>query len=174
MKEGTSSPPGAPANKSEHLCLQSTCVAAQQLVLLQVDSCMSCDFCKSKEEQYCATGSIFTYGGVTKYGRAGPDGVPTAGGYSDKMTVNEHFGIKVHCFFLRASFPLDSSPCLFFWTLACFLNKNSIVTCKKLMKYFMRVVICRCPWAHHWTRPLRSFAPGESTSLTDLHTRILD
>jgi len=56
---------------------------------------MSCDFCKSKEEQYCAMGSIFTYVGVTKYGRAGPDGVPTAGGYSDKMTVNEHFGIKV-------------------------------------------------------------------------------
>ncbi len=46
----------------------------------------------------------FTYGGVTKYGRAGPDGVPTAGGYSDKMVVNEHFGIKV-----PAETPLDKA-----------------------------------------------------------------
>lgn len=60
-----------------------------------VDACLTCDKCKCKEEQYCATGSVFTYGGVTKYGRAGPDGVPTAGGYSDKMVVHEHFGIKV-------------------------------------------------------------------------------
>jgi len=69
-----------------------------------VDACMSCDFCKRKDEQYCATGSVFTYGGVTKYGRAGPDGVPTAGGYSDKMVVNEHFGIKV-----PAETPLDKA-----------------------------------------------------------------
>ena len=60
-----------------------------------VDSCMTCSRCKCKEEQYCATGSVFTYGGKTKYGRAGPDGVATAGGYSDKMVVHEHFGIKV-------------------------------------------------------------------------------
>ena len=60
-----------------------------------VDACMTCSKCKCKEEQYCATGSVFTYGGKTKYGRAGPDGVATAGGYSDKMVVNEHFGIKV-------------------------------------------------------------------------------
>jgi len=56
---------------------------------------MTCSKCKCKEEQYCATGSVYTYGGKTKYGRAGPDGVATAGGYSDKMVVNEHFGIKV-------------------------------------------------------------------------------
>eukprot|EP00802_Teleaulax_amphioxeia_P019922 Tamp_20177.p1 GENE.Tamp_20177~~Tamp_20177.p1 ORF type:complete len:361 (+),score=102.73 Tamp_20177:39-1085(+) len=60
-----------------------------------VDSCKSCSACKKDEEQYCATGSVFTYGGVTKYGRAGPDGVPTAGGYSDKMVVHQDFGIKV-------------------------------------------------------------------------------
>ena len=41
-----------------------------------VDSCKSCSACKKDEEQYCATGSVFTYGGVTKYGRAGPDGIP--------------------------------------------------------------------------------------------------
>jgi hypothetical protein len=41
-----------------------------------VDSCKSCCACKKDEEQYCASGSVFTYGGVTKYGRAGPNGVP--------------------------------------------------------------------------------------------------
>jgi hypothetical protein len=40
-----------------------------------VDSCKSCCACKKDEEQYCASGSVFTYGGVTKYGRAGPNGV---------------------------------------------------------------------------------------------------
>lgn len=35
------------------------------------------------------------YGGVTKYGRAGPDGQPTHGGYSDAMVVNERFAFKV-------------------------------------------------------------------------------
>ena len=60
-----------------------------------MDACLSCDYCKNNEEQYCASGAIFTHGGVTKYGRAGPDGVPTVGGYADKMVVHEHFGIKV-------------------------------------------------------------------------------
>eukprot|EP00960_Hanusia_phi_P039500 753915-Hanusia_phi.AAC.31 len=60
-----------------------------------VDSCMDCKYCKQNEEQYCNTGSTFTYGGVSKYGRCGPAGKPTAGGYSDKMVVNEHFAVKV-------------------------------------------------------------------------------
>ena len=34
-------------------------------------------------------------GGVTKYGRAGPNGQPTHGGYSDAMVVNERFAFKV-------------------------------------------------------------------------------
>ena len=50
-----------------------------------VDACQACKNCNKFEEQYCATGSVFTYGGQTKYGRAGPDGLPTVGGYSDKM-----------------------------------------------------------------------------------------
>mmetsp|Transcript_46748 Transcript_46748/g.68665 ORF Transcript_46748/g.68665 Transcript_46748/m.68665 type:complete len:89 (-) Transcript_46748:788-1054(-) len=87
---------------------------------------MSCDFCKSKEEQYCAMGSIFTYVGVTKYGRAGPDGVPTAGGYSDQMVVNEHFGTKVRRIFWRASCPFYFCSCLFFWILACFRTPNRV------------------------------------------------
>jgi alcohol dehydrogenase (NADP+) len=69
-----------------------------------VDSCKSCKFCAQDEEQYCATGSTFTYGGVTQYGRAGPNGKPTIGGYSNKMVVNENFAIKV-----PAEAPLDKS-----------------------------------------------------------------
>lgn len=60
-----------------------------------VDSCQTCKWCKADEEQYCATGSTFTYGGVTSYGRAGPNGNPTIGGYSTKMVVNEKFAVKV-------------------------------------------------------------------------------
>jgi uncharacterized zinc-type alcohol dehydrogenase-like protein len=67
-----------------------------------VDACQSCKSCNKFEEQYCATGSVFTYGGQTKYGRAGPDGLPTVGGYSDKMVVNERYAIKV-----PAGEPLD-------------------------------------------------------------------
>jgi D-arabinose 1-dehydrogenase-like Zn-dependent alcohol dehydrogenase len=46
-----------------------------------VDSCMDCRYCKRGDEQFCATGSTFTYGGVSTYGRCGPPGKPTIGGY---------------------------------------------------------------------------------------------
>jgi D-arabinose 1-dehydrogenase-like Zn-dependent alcohol dehydrogenase len=46
-----------------------------------VDSCMDCRYCKRNDEQFCATGSTFTYGGVSTYGRCGPAGKPTIGGY---------------------------------------------------------------------------------------------
>lgn len=61
-----------------------------------VDACLDCRYCKRNDEQFCATGSTFTYGGVATYGRCGPaDGKPTIGGYSDKMVVHEHFAIHV-------------------------------------------------------------------------------
>lgn len=60
-----------------------------------VDSCLGCSPCRQFEEQYCANGSVPTYGGETKYGRAGPDGKPTHGGYSDGMVINERFAYRV-------------------------------------------------------------------------------
>lgn len=60
-----------------------------------VDSCFGCRSCRRAEEQYCLNGNVFTYGGVTKYGRAGPDGAPTHGGYSDATVVNERFCFKL-------------------------------------------------------------------------------
>jgi uncharacterized zinc-type alcohol dehydrogenase-like protein len=69
-----------------------------------VDACHACKMCNKKEEQYCASGSTFTYGGVTAHGRAGPNGLPTVGGYSDKMVVHQRYAIKV-----PADAPLDKT-----------------------------------------------------------------
>lgn len=59
-----------------------------------VESCLECSACKGGEEQYCATGSTFTYCGVGTYGRC-PTGEPTKGGYANKMVTNEHFVLKL-------------------------------------------------------------------------------
>merc|ERR1739845_236506 len=60
-----------------------------------VDSCLECSSCKGGDEQYCESGATFTYGGRSTYGRAGEEGAPTMGGYSDKMVVDERFAVKV-------------------------------------------------------------------------------
>eukprot|EP00953_Heterococcus_sp_UTEX-ZZ885_P004908 3129-Heterococcus_DN1.PRE.1 len=58
-----------------------------------VDSCQKCEYCTESEEQYCVTGSTFTYGADPVYGRAGPS--KTQGGYSSKMVVHEHFAVLI-------------------------------------------------------------------------------
>jgi len=55
-----------------------------------VDSCRKCDSCEQGLEQYCATGSTFTYGGVDRH-----DHRPTYGGYSEKILVSDRFVLKV-------------------------------------------------------------------------------
>jgi uncharacterized zinc-type alcohol dehydrogenase-like protein len=55
-----------------------------------VDSCRTCDPCKQGLEQYCATGSTFTYGGVDRH-----DQRPTYGGYSERIVVSDRFVLKV-------------------------------------------------------------------------------
>jgi len=48
-----------------------------------VDSCLECDSCKSGDENYCATGTVGTYGGDKKYGRVGGNQtIKTQGGYA--------------------------------------------------------------------------------------------
>lgn len=59
-----------------------------------VESCKACKFCDRGTEQYCKSGSTFTYGGVSK-GKAGPAGTPTKGGYGNKMVVNQDFVVKL-------------------------------------------------------------------------------
>ncbi|KAH8742092.1 mannitol dehydrogenase [Cryptosporidium ryanae] len=53
-----------------------------------VDSCMNCDGCKDKYEQFCSNVSL-TYG--SKY----QNGMTTYGGYGTYVTANEHFLLKI-------------------------------------------------------------------------------
>ncbi|QDV06760.1 NADP-dependent alcohol dehydrogenase C 2 [Planctomycetes bacterium Poly30] len=57
-----------------------------------VNSCQTCDACKSGEEQYCTgpRGATLTYNGPTA-----PDGTNTYGGYSTAMVVREEFCLTI-------------------------------------------------------------------------------
>lgn len=77
-----------------------------------VDSCFGCRPCRSFEEQYCVNGNVPTYGGETKYGRAGPDHRRTHGGYSDRFVVNQRFAFKLPDFFGKESELAKCAPLL--------------------------------------------------------------
>ncbi len=55
-----------------------------------VDSCRTCVNCKQHQEQFCLSGSTFTYNGEDKH-----SGAMTFGGYSEKIVVTEDFTLKV-------------------------------------------------------------------------------
>lgn len=55
-----------------------------------VDSCRSCPSCKDDLEQYCTTGSTGTYMGEDKV-----LGLPTYGGYSAAIVVDEDFVLRI-------------------------------------------------------------------------------
>jgi alcohol dehydrogenase (NADP+) len=63
-----------------------------------VDSDRDCESCKRDLEQYCLTGATPTYNGLDKAG------VPTYGGYSDRIVVDEHFVLHI-----PDSLPLDAA-----------------------------------------------------------------
>jgi uncharacterized zinc-type alcohol dehydrogenase-like protein len=54
-----------------------------------VDSCRECANCRAGEEQYCLLGATSTYNSV------GRDGLPTAGGYSTSIVVNENYVLRI-------------------------------------------------------------------------------
>ena len=54
-----------------------------------VDSCRSCPDCESDHEQYCVA-MVPTYGALERDGRT-----VTQGGYSTRITVDEHFVVRV-------------------------------------------------------------------------------
>jgi len=58
-----------------------------------VDSCGHCDSCNDGLEQYCNNGFTGTYGGEDKIG--GTPHKMTFGGYSEKITVAEHFVLRI-------------------------------------------------------------------------------
>ncbi|MFT3953942.1 MAG: NAD(P)-dependent alcohol dehydrogenase [Piscinibacter sp.] len=56
-----------------------------------VDSCRSCAACGKGWEQYCESGSTYTYNGTDRV-----DGSRTHGGYSEKIVVAQDFVLRVH------------------------------------------------------------------------------
>ena len=68
-----------------------------------VDSCGSCEYCTADQEQFC-TGDEPT---VWTYNSIGRDGVPTAGGYSTGITVEQDYVCRIpEAIDLRVAAPL--------------------------------------------------------------------
>ena len=64
-----------------------------------VDSCRNCKNCKAGLEQYCTGG-----GNVGTYNAVGKDGLPTQGGYSGSIVVDENYALRI-----PESLPLDAA-----------------------------------------------------------------
>lgn len=54
-----------------------------------VDSCRECINCRAGEEQHCLFGATSTYNAL------GRDGLPTAGGYSTSIVVDENYVLRI-------------------------------------------------------------------------------
>ncbi len=63
-----------------------------------VDSCRECNECKSDLEQYCTVHAVWTYNGRDM------NEVPTMGGYSERIVVDENYVLRI-----PDSLPLDAS-----------------------------------------------------------------
>lgn len=55
-----------------------------------VDSCQHCASCNAGLEQYCQEGPTWTYNGVDRR-----DGLPTFGGYSERIVVSDKFVVRI-------------------------------------------------------------------------------
>lgn len=55
-----------------------------------VDSCRRCDACMAGDEQYCEPGASFTYNSREQDGTT-----PTYGGYSERITVDEAYVLRI-------------------------------------------------------------------------------
>jgi len=62
-----------------------------------VDSCRTCPECRSGLEQYCTVRTVWTYNARDH------EGVPTYGGYSDRIVVDENYVLR-----LPQALPLDA------------------------------------------------------------------
>jgi alcohol dehydrogenase (NADP+) len=67
-----------------------------------VDSCRNCDPCNKGLEQYCVQGATWTYNAVERKNGGKP--IPTQGGYSNKIVVDENYVFSV-----PDNLPLDSA-----------------------------------------------------------------
>ena len=64
-----------------------------------VDSCRTCVNCKKDLQQFCTTGAAFTYNGTEMDKKT-----PTQGGYSNSITVDENFVLRI-----PKNLPLDAA-----------------------------------------------------------------
>jgi alcohol dehydrogenase (NADP+) len=55
-----------------------------------VDSCQHCASCDRGLEQYCVEGATWTYNGIDRH-----DGLPTFGGYSERIVASEKFVVRI-------------------------------------------------------------------------------
>ena len=55
-----------------------------------VDSCQHCDACHAGLEQYCVEGAVWTYNAIDRR-----DGMPTFGGYSERIVVSDKFVVSL-------------------------------------------------------------------------------
>jgi uncharacterized zinc-type alcohol dehydrogenase-like protein len=58
-----------------------------------VDSCRKCNPCRKGLEQYCLEGATWTYNAVERTNGKQP--IPTQGGYSNKMVVDENYVLSI-------------------------------------------------------------------------------
>jgi len=58
-----------------------------------VDSCRNCGPCREGLEQYCTQGATWTYNAVER--KYGEEPIPTQGGYSNKIVVDENYVFSV-------------------------------------------------------------------------------
>ncbi len=65
-----------------------------------VDSCRKCNPCQNGLEQYCLEGATWTYNAVERAN--GTQSIPTQGGYSSKIVVDENYVLSI-----PDSLPLD-------------------------------------------------------------------
>ncbi|WP_030660031.1 NAD(P)-dependent alcohol dehydrogenase [Streptomyces rimosus] len=65
-----------------------------------VDSCRECENCEADLQQYC-TGEL---GQVDTYSAIGRDGLPTQGGYSTHLVIDENYALRI-----PDSLPLDAA-----------------------------------------------------------------
>ena len=68
-----------------------------------VDACRTCANCKADEEQYCSTGTVWTYGSRDEQGEAIGQS-QTQGGYSDCIVVDQNFVLS-----MPDNLPLDAA-----------------------------------------------------------------
>ena len=61
-----------------------------------MDSCRSCEHCKSGLEQYCADqGTVFTYNSKFMHAHCAEHGARTYGGFSESIVVDQHYVVNI-------------------------------------------------------------------------------